>query len=83
MIKRAFVCLLATPGSDTLQGLAVVAENREAATAEGIEAAKAEAPEATVVGTLMQEDVTKLGMLLAAARATLTPGAGADGEIQA
>lgn len=69
--RRVFACLVAQPSSETLHGLAVIAASRQEAVVAGTEAAAEKLPGGVVVGTLTQEDVTSLGMLLAAGRVAL------------
>ena len=65
---RIFVCLISQPGSAELNAIAVAAADREAAVASCQPAAAKQSHDAVVVGALTQEDVTSLGMLLAAGR---------------
>lgn len=67
---RAFVCLSTQSDNDTLGAFAVFAEDRASALASGI--AMLNEPSdgsCRVVGVLTQEDVSGMGMLLAAGRA--------------
>lgn len=67
---RAFVCLTTQSDNDTLGAVAVCAPDRASALASGI--ATLSNGSSHVVGVLTQEEVSGMGMLLAASREVLS-----------
>ena len=74
MKERAFICLIAREPNEAPLAFAVCASDATSAMERGRQGAAAEGLDlAAVIGILTQEDVTRMGMLLAAARACLSP----------
>lgn len=70
---RAFVCLTTQSDNDTLGAFAVCAHDRASALASGIAMLSQQSDGSShVVGVLMQEEVSGMGMLLAAGRASMS-----------